>query len=103
MPFTIRSSSHLPLQCLVAIAILYLVDTPVHAELCMRPVVQIDSPNQYVLSLTDALRDAKSAHEPWRLSQSPALRCLRGTSRHLDCRLCLRKELTTESAEPPHI
>ena len=73
MPFSIRSSSRLPVQPLVTIAILYLVHTPVHAGLCMRPLVQKDSPYQYILSLTDALSDAKSAHGPWRLSQNPAL------------------------------
>ena len=72
MPFSIRASFRLPVQSLVTIAILYLMHTPVHAGLCMRPVVQKDSPY------------------------------LRGTSRHLDCRLWLRNEPTTESAEPPH-
>ena len=64
MPFSSRSSFRLPVQSLVTIAILYLMHTPVHAGLCMRPVVQKDSPYKYILSLTDALSDSKSAHGP---------------------------------------
>lgn len=61
MPFTIRPFLRSTVQTLATIAILCEVHTPVHAELCMPPVVQKDSPYQYILTLVDAMSYAKSA------------------------------------------
>jgi hypothetical protein len=61
MAFSIRPFRRFPVQSLVTIATLYLLHTPAHAGLCMPPVVQKESPYQYILSLTDALSYAKSA------------------------------------------
>jgi len=61
MPFTLRPYRRFTVQSLVTIAILCVVHTPVHAELCMPPVVQKDSPYQYILTLVDAMSYAKSA------------------------------------------
>src|SRR2546425_3959691 len=61
MPFTLRPYRRFTVQSLVTIAILCVVHTPVHAELGMPPVVQKDSPYQYILTLVDAMSYAKSA------------------------------------------
>lgn len=66
MPF-----GRLTVQSLLAIAILCVVHAPLHGGLSIPPVVQKESPYQYILSFTHALSYAKSALN--RIQKDPIL------------------------------
>src|SRR5262245_8957952 len=59
--FMTHFSRRCSVPLLAIIAVLFIVDTPAHAGLCMPPVVEKESPYQYILTLTNAMGYAKSA------------------------------------------
>lgn len=61
MLFSIRPVRRFTIPSLVTMAIFCVVHTPAHAGLCIPPVVEKDSPYQYILTLADAMSYAKTA------------------------------------------
>jgi len=61
MPFSIHLHRRCSAPRLTIIAVLFFIYTPVHAGLCMPPVVEKESLYQYLLTLTNAMGYTKSA------------------------------------------